>query len=332
MQEHITIVIPTCHRLNRLKRVLAALEKQTVPAGTFDVVVVVDGAADNTLAYLQMRDAPWRLTAIKQLNAGAAAARNRGVKESNANIILFIDDDVKPDPQLVDAHMKSHAQHGPDVAVIGPMLTPRDVTLSPWVAWEQAQLVDKYKRMQSGSLLPNPHQFYTGNVSVPRQHFLAVGGFDTNYQRAEDLELAYRLDGQGLSFTFNPAAKGYHYAERSFSTWLAIPYIYGQNSVRFAHEKGHTRLLETTLASYKYHHSLVKALVNYCLDRPLAVRAAIWGLKLQALIAHRLGFFFLSRMTFSGLFNLQRYQGMADALGGRNAFYTALAAGGYAGG
>ena len=45
---------------------------------------------------------------------------------------------------------------------------------------------------------------------------LASGGFDERYRRAEDIELAHRLEKLGVQFFFNMEAVGYHYAERSF--------------------------------------------------------------------------------------------------------------------
>ena len=67
------------------------------------------------------------------------------------------------------------------------------------------------------------------NTSLGSHHIL--GGFDASFRRAEDVELAYRLAKQGLRFLFNPKAIGYHVAERSFNSWIAIPYAYGRNYV-----------------------------------------------------------------------------------------------------
>ena len=47
------------------------------------------------------------------------------------------------------------------------------------------------------------------------EQFLNVGGFDSRFQRAEDVELAFRLRSRGVRFVFNPDANVLHYASRS---------------------------------------------------------------------------------------------------------------------
>ena len=46
----VTIVVPTFQRRDSVLRLLRSLESQTVPPGTFDVVVTVDGSTDGTAA------------------------------------------------------------------------------------------------------------------------------------------------------------------------------------------------------------------------------------------------------------------------------------------
>ncbi|MCK5924044.1 MAG: glycosyltransferase family 2 protein, partial [Methylococcales bacterium] len=171
--------------------------------------------------YLEGIETCLELTAVSQPNAGAAAARNRGVSEAQGEIILFIDDDVVPTPTLIEDHLRHH-ETASDIVVIGPMLTPPHHSLLPWVAWEQAMLEKQYNAMQAGEWEPTPRQFYTGNSSIARQHLDAAGGFDTEFRRAEDVELAYRLADMGLRFIFDSQAVGYHYAERSFDSWMGI--------------------------------------------------------------------------------------------------------------
>ncbi len=127
----ISVVIPTYNRLDRLKRVLAALEKQTFPSTAWEVVVVSDGSQDGTNEYLQSLHTPLRLTPVLQENQGVAAARNAGIARAQGHIVLFIDDDVVPVPELMQEHWRIHETQGDGIVVIGPMITPPDFQLSP---------------------------------------------------------------------------------------------------------------------------------------------------------------------------------------------------------
>lgn len=320
----LSVVIPTYKRPQSLLHVLGALTQQAVLYDAYEVIVVSDGADRDTAAHLRTLTTPLQLRFIEQPHAGVATARNRGVDAAEGELIVFLDDDVIPSSNLLAAHIAMHAQHGPCAAVFGPLHTPTDVMLQPWVAWEQAQLMDKYDRLLTGELISNPHLFYTGNASLRREHFIEIGGFDVAINRAEDLELAYRLATNGLSFYFCPAAVGTHYPIRTYREWLDIPYTYGQNAVTFAQAQGHVALLNRILAAYPWHHPLTRGVVNAGLDRPAVSRLIVSTLTRIALFAYRTGWQQLSNRAFSGVYNLRRYQGMADAFGGRRAFKQAL--------
>jgi GT2 family glycosyltransferase len=317
----VSIVIPTYNRLERLKRVLSALECQTYPLENLEALVVSDGSSDGTHEYLSAFHPPYHFRAIFQANQGAAVARNLGAELALGEILLFIDDDVVPSPQLVAEHIQWHQEHGDFLVVIGPMLSPPDFDMSPWVQWEQDKLAQQYLDMVTGKWQPTARQFYTGNTSLARRRFMESGGFDPTFKRAEDVELAYRLSARGNRFLFNPQAVGYHYAERSLNSWLAIPYAYGCNDVIFANQKGQTWLLSVILEEFRSRNWLIQGLTRLCLDRPRVsvimnntlVKIVRLGLKIKM---HR-----LSGRACSALFNLRYYQGVADGLEGRTVFF-----------
>ena len=321
----LSIVIPTYNRLERLQRVLSALEAQTIEPTTFQVVVVSDGSSDGTAEFLQSASYRYALKPIMQANQGVAVARNNGVAATESELVLFIDDDVIPQPQLVAEHLGCHDTYGANTVVLGPMLSPPDYEMSPWVAWEQAMLVKQYDAMVQGVYEPTSRQFYTGNTSLRREHVVRAGGFDPDFRRAEDIELAFRLDGFGLKFVFNPQAVGHHYAERSFQSWIAIPYAYGQNDVIFTRERGQSWLLPTVFREYHNRNLLIRALTRLCLDRPVLSNVAMSTLKQSALLFHNIGIDIASRRACSGLWNLRQYQGVTDQIGGRRVFFNGIA-------
>jgi len=314
-----SIVLPTYNRLDRLTRVLSAFEKQTVAPSDFEIIVVSDGATDGTNEFLRALKTPLCVTPIFQTNQGVAVARNTGIAHARGELVLFVDDDVVPAPNLVAQHLATHAQYGERIVALGPMLTPRDFAMMPWVRWEQAMLQKQYDAMARGDWSPTARQFYTGNTSLRRQHLVDAGGFDPKFRRAEDVELAYRLAERGLKFVFNAEAIGWHYAERSFASWLQIPYVYGRNDVIFTREKNQTWLVPTICYEFRGRHPFIRALTRACLDHKNRTAFAIESLKRAAQIGA------LSRMAYSGIFNLRHYQGVADELGGRDKFFARVA-------
>ena len=320
----LSVVIPTYNRLNQLKRVLTGLEDQTCSPADFEVVVVSDGSSDGTNEFLQRAATPLQLVSVLQANQGVAAARNQGVAQAQGDLVLFIDDDVVPTPQLIAEHLRFHEAHQEDVVVLGPMLTPLDIQLSPWTQWEQDMLVKQYEAMINGSWEPTARQFYTGNSSLARQLVVDCGGFDSAFRRAEDVEMAYRLDERGVRFVFNERAIGYHYVMHSFESWMATPYAYGRNDVIFTYRKGQGWLLPTILSEYRERRALIKMLTRLCLDRPILSRISIATLKFIAQLGDVLRVPVLPRVAYSGIFNLRYYQGVADELNGRSYLFQAI--------
>lgn len=318
MTTQVSVILPTYNRVQRLAQVLLGLERQTVSLNDFEVIVVSDGSTDGTDAFLKTLQTPLKLVAVTQENQGPAVARNTGVQRATSELILFIDDDVVPAPELLSEHLRMHGGQN-NIVVLGPMLSPPGVKLAPWVEWEQEMLMKQYVAMQKGYWEPTARQFYTGNTSIRRQAVLDAGGFDSRFRRAEDVELAYRLARQGLRFVFNPQAVGFHYAERSFRSWIEIPYHYGRNDVTFARE-GEDWIFEIVQVEFRRRNPLIRSLVGLCLDRNQLSNPVLAVFKQAAMLNNRLGLRQLTRFAHSAMFNLRYYQGVADGLGGRDQF------------
>jgi GT2 family glycosyltransferase len=211
----------------------------------------------------------------------------------------------------------------PNLVTLGPMMSPTDYRLSPWVAWEQAMLYKQYDAMTAGKWEPTARQFYTGNTALARKHLLNIGGFDERFRRAEDIELAYRLYNHDLRFVFNPQAVGYHYAQRSFRAWLETPYAYGRNDIVFTREQ-HPWILQNLREEFTTRNLLTRMLVQGCLDRSTITKMALFILKRLADTSFALHVNHISIAGYSAIFNLRYYQGAADELGGRAGFLNKL--------
>lgn len=311
---YFSVVVPTFNRLERLRRVIAALERQAYPSDSYEVIVISDGSTDGTDAYLETLRSTMQLQWLTQANRGPAAARNAGVQKAVGDFIVFIDDDVVPEPQLLEEHARSHQEAGRDVVVLGPLLTPEGFDMAPWVRWEQEMLMKQYKALLRGDWTASARQFYTGNASLRRSHILAAGGFDEGFRRAEDVELAYRLANNGLKFVFNIKAVGMHFADRSYRAWLEAAYTYGRNDVIFARDRNQKWLLPTIRQEFLDRHFLIRSLVRLCSGRSQLTRIASSALKLAADGATLLRAGVIERKAYSGLFNLQYYNGFFNEL------------------
>lgn len=215
-QQLFSIIIPTCNRLQILKRSLHSLEKQTEGGPPFEVILINDGSQDGTADYLKRANFSFPFHFFSQEHKGPAAARNIGLKKAEGNTILFLNDDCLAAPDLLFQHRKFRQEYG-ECAVLGKIEWSPEISLSPEVKDLADDYCFPYKKIINPANVPF-HYFITGNLSAPLPEVIAAGGFDEHFQDAayEDIELGYRLQRRGLRLRYNPAAVAFHLHKFNF--------------------------------------------------------------------------------------------------------------------
>ena len=85
-----SVIIPTYNRADVLSRAIESVLEQSYQ--DFELIIVDDGSTDGTESVVHQYDDD-RLIYITQSNAGANAARNRGIKAATGEYIAFLDSD-----------------------------------------------------------------------------------------------------------------------------------------------------------------------------------------------------------------------------------------------
>ncbi|MCL4402902.1 MAG: glycosyltransferase family 2 protein, partial [Acidobacteria bacterium] len=296
--------IPTHNRPNLLARTLAALGRQSWPATGFEVLVVADACEDQTAAAVASHAcrAPYHLELLSHDARSAAASRNLGAAGARGHVLLFLDDDVEPQPDLIGAHM---AAVQPRTAVLGyskPTLpaNPALFQLEARRWWE-----DTFTEMARPGHRFTYRDFFSGNLSMFASLFREAGGFDTSFSgRLEDYELGFRLLKGGCRFHFERGAAGYHFDTQDLSQWLCRQRQEGAADVRMGHR--HPELRSTRFLNFEQapgrHLGRVRSLAFASL--PLLER---WGLRRRW------------RQIVATLREYEYWSGVAQETGGRRA-------------
>ena len=199
-----------------LKKALEAYAAQGMPEAIHELIVVDDGSTDETKAVVDELEhkAPFPVRYFCQENKGPAAARNVGIREARAEIILFTDSDIVPHQDLVQQHLEWHRRNPEgSAAVLGYVTWPPDPPPTPFMRWygEQGALFS-FGEFRGGQQLTFLN-FYTCNLSLKSEFLRTNGLFDEEFKSAayEDIELGYRLSKAGLRLFYSAEAVAEHH-------------------------------------------------------------------------------------------------------------------------
>jgi GT2 family glycosyltransferase len=207
----ISVVIPTFNGRDTLDRLIPALLHQEYPVDEYEIIVVVDGSSDGTVEYLRSLKAGRVLRILEEPNCGPAVARNRGVAAAAGDLVLLLDDDNVVDGTLLGRHLRAHRDGALEV-VFGPVLVASDSPnglATDWMRISAERYVARLRR--EGGPRSQFEVWVYSNCSMPRELFLASGGYDErNAYQGEDDDFAIRLWQAGVRFRFEPEMVTYH--------------------------------------------------------------------------------------------------------------------------
>ena len=98
-QSLVSVIIPTYNRVDLLPSAIKSVFSQTYD--NYEIIVVDDGSTDDTGTVVKALcdDYDERLRFVRQINQGACAARNHGLRLAKGEFVLFLDSDdlIAPD-------------------------------------------------------------------------------------------------------------------------------------------------------------------------------------------------------------------------------------------
>jgi len=228
----VSVVIPTYRRKASVERALGALCAQSFPAHQFETIVSIDGSEDGTRESVAAFSAPYAVRGIWRPNRGRAAACNAGIREARGELVVLLDDDMEPEPQFLECHVRAHAS-GKARGVLGAVpvaIGPESPAVARFIADRFARHLEKLERPGNEIGI---RDFYSGNFSIPRDLILRVGLFDERFKEYgnEDGELAIRLLEAGVELTYCAAALARQHYQKDFPALARDKIAAGRTSV-----------------------------------------------------------------------------------------------------
>jgi glycosyltransferase involved in cell wall biosynthesis len=133
MSQTASIIICTRNRATSLLKTLDSLKKISIPRNAqIELLVIDNGSTDDTTEIVKECSIPQiNSRCICEDNLGVSYARNRGLAEAKGEIVLFIDDDVRPTEEWM-VNILTYFDHRNVDAVAGKVTLPVE-SLRPWM-------------------------------------------------------------------------------------------------------------------------------------------------------------------------------------------------------
>jgi glycosyltransferase involved in cell wall biosynthesis len=221
----VSVIIPTYNHKEALRETLQSLAQQTYPSHCFEVIIVDDGSIDGTQE-IAAENFPFLLRYIQQNNQGDAAARNVGAQQSQADVLVFLDDDILVEPDYLTCLVQAQAVEK-DRIVAGTWDLWRTKTngqgVSAQILLESgayysrgASAEDKHNALNPTILAVEVpfSDIHSNNMAIRRESYFEIGMMQSlEFSGSSmwcDLEFTYRAYRQGYRFLRSTRAICWH--------------------------------------------------------------------------------------------------------------------------
>ena len=219
----VAIVVLNYDGLRHLDGCFESLGGLDYPDGRFEVILVDNGSTDGSQAHVRAQH-PWVRLIENAQNRGFSAACNQGASATDAEVVVFLNNDMRVEPEWLRE-------------LVSPLVRGEcQVTTAKMLSWDGKLMNSAGGGMnfhgigiQHGYLrepapeydVPRKTLFACGGaMACDRLLFLELGGFDEEFfAYYEDVDLGWRTWVLGHEIHYVPSAVCYHHHSSTSKTF-----------------------------------------------------------------------------------------------------------------
>jgi glycosyltransferase involved in cell wall biosynthesis len=227
MMIEISIIIPVRNQKDSLLAALNNLRRQIKKPRLFEVVICDDNSDDGTGdAVKKLRYPIFLKYFVNNPPLGRAANRNLGFEKSVGKELVFIDGDMVPGDNFLEAMIGDGDLDSVKVGHAKPAPDEKATGLNRYLYSR-----GRYASTATGEMLPGKY-FTSNNFFISRENFQKLDGFDTNFTGwgGEDIDFGLRLENANIAIKNAADAITYHYHKRSIKSLVDDYADFGRNS------------------------------------------------------------------------------------------------------
>ncbi len=206
----LSLIIPSYNEKEKLVETIYSFIDQTELIS--ELIVVIDNDQDTSTESDLKKTFGSRinLKVHTQKNSGRAVARNKGAELASGDLLLFLDNDMLCEKDCIAKHIDFHKKNK-DCILTGngfrnPAAAKKDFD-HYLIALEKKAI----QKMKSGIWI-SFHDFSMTacNLSMPKQVFDSLGGFDTHLKDSEDLDFGIRALNKKIPIFYDREVIAWH--------------------------------------------------------------------------------------------------------------------------
>jgi glycosyltransferase involved in cell wall biosynthesis len=205
----VSIVITVKNEAETMPQLLDSLLTQEKP---FEIIVVDAKSSDGTAEIVSRYASKHQEIKFVSYDNTRGESRNYGVKLAQGDAIAFTDGSCIADPKWLH-ELRKRLQENYDI-VAG------NTVRSGFSGFSRAGRVELFLNGGDAS-------FPTCNIAYKKEVFDRVGGFDSWFKEAEDVDINYRALDSGAKMIYEPQAVIHHTGGETFSSFMKKSFWYG---------------------------------------------------------------------------------------------------------
>ncbi len=252
----VSVIIPTYNRPQLLVNTILSLKEQNY--SDYEIIVVDNACSDDNKMLVErekekINTDKYSIKYIQEPNIGLHNARHAGAKAAKGEILLYIDDDVITDKDILQEIVKPYSDS--EVGCVGGKILPKwEVKPPEWVS-----LFPKcYLSILDDEEGPKEVQWIYGcNFSIRKNLFFELGGFNPDafgnpkmrcYRGDGEIGLLRKVHAAGKKVIYNPKAVVWHFVPKSRLT------------VEYFKERAFKSGIEASFSKYRYSKNSISPL------------------------------------------------------------------------
>ncbi len=242
----ITVILCTYNRCESLRKTLESTAALVLPnRHSCEVLVIDNNSRDRTSEVIEdfCTRYPGRFRSVFEAQQGKSNALNRGIRESNADILAFLDDDVIAERDWLEKLIEPF-DNPCWIGVGGRIVPPKDFAPPAWLVlngpYAMGGVLALFDKGSAGAELMEPP--FGTNMAFRRDVFEKYGSFRTDIGpcpgseiRGEDIEFGLRVLEGGGRLWYEPSAIVHHAVPENRlrkAYFLRFLFDHGRSSIR----------------------------------------------------------------------------------------------------